>query len=30
MGHEELLEAFILGGGMEVGCFPLDTGGIGT
>ena len=30
MGHEELLEAFILGSGMGAGCFPLDTGGVGT
>ena len=30
MGREELLDAFVLVGGMGAGCFPLDTGGVGT
>ena len=30
-GLEELLDVWVLGGGgMGVGCFPLDTGGVGT
>ena len=30
VGREELLDAFVLVGGTGAGCFPLDTGGVGT
>ena len=31
VGLKELLVAWVLGGGgMGAGCFPLDTGGVGT
>ena len=31
VGLEELLVVWVLGGGgMGAGCFPLDTGGVGT
>ena len=31
MGHGELLDVWVLGGGgTGVGCFPFDTGGVGT
>jgi len=30
VGREELLDALVLGSGMGAGCFPLDTGGVGT
>jgi len=30
IGHEELPEALVLGGGMGMGHFPLDTSGVGT
>ena len=30
VGREELLDALVLVGGMGAGCFPLDTGGVGT
>ena len=30
MGHEELLEALVLGSGMGMGHFPLDTGSVET
>ena len=29
VGLKELLDIWVLGGGMGVGCFPLDTGGVG-
>jgi len=28
VGHEELPEALVLGGGIGAGCFPFDTGGV--
>ena len=30
VGREEPLDVFVLVGGMGAGCFPLDTGGVGT
>jgi len=30
VGHEELPEALVLGGGIGVGCFPFNMGDVGT